>query len=82
MASTFSKPHSANTCFASDRIVFQWTRPERTGWVLRKTFSATVSCGTTMECWNTVEIFSRQACTSPRSGAGWPSKRTSPLSAP
>ena len=76
-----AKPHSAMTCAACARIPRQSTRPARSGWRPRNTFSATVSSGTTIECWNTVAIRRRQAPVSPCAGAGCPSKRTAPLSA-
>src|SRR6266702_2188503 len=76
-----SKPQSAMTFPACSRIRRQSTRPgPRRGWRPRKTFSATVRPGTTIECWNTVAMRARQAVTSTSEGAGWPSKLTSPAS--
>ena len=79
-----SKPQSVMIVRACSRIRRQSTRPRgpgpRRGWRPRKTFSATVRPGTTIECWNTVAIRPRHAATSPSEGAGWPSKRTSPAS--
>src|SRR5580704_11740163 len=46
----------------------------------RNTFSATDSSGTTIECWNTVAIHSRQRLTSPTRGAISPEKCTLPAS--
>ena len=43
-------------------------------------FSATVRWGTTIECWNTVEMRLRHAPVFASAGAGPPSKRTSPVS--
>ncbi len=80
-ASTSSKPHSLSTRRVSARIVFQSTIPERLGWQFKNTFSATVSWGTTIECWKTVATRLRQASTSPRAGARSPSKSTWPRSA-
>ena len=40
------------------------------GWRPRNTFSATVRPGTTMECWNTVAIWRRQAPTRPGGSGG------------
>ena len=74
-------PQSVITCRACSRIRRQSTRPPRRGWRPRNTFSATVSPGTTIECWNTVAIRLRQAPTAPSGGAAAPSKRTWPLSA-
>jgi len=46
----------------------------------RKTFSATDSSGTTIECWNTVAIHLRHRLTSPTRGASSPASRTVPES--
>ena len=77
-----SKPHSVMTFLVCSRIRRQSTTPgPRRGWRPRNTFSATVSPGTTMECWNTVAMRLRQAAMSPSEGAGCPSNSTSPSSA-
>ncbi len=76
-----SKPHSPMIASVRSRMVRQLTRPPRAVRQLpRKTFSATVSCGTTMECWKTVAIRPCQASTAPAGGAGSPSKSTCPVS--
>ena len=78
---SMAKPHSDMIRAACSRIPRQSTRPARTGWRPRNTFSATVRSGTTIECWKTVAIWRRHAPVAPCAGAGWPSKRTAPLSA-
>jgi hypothetical protein len=75
------KPQSAMICRACSRIRPQSTRPARPGWWPRKTFSATVSPGTTIECWNTVAMRLRHSPGAPSGGAGLPSNRTCPASA-
>jgi len=75
------KPQSAMIWRACSRIARQSTSPRGPGWLPRNTFSATVSSGTTIECWNTVAIRRRHSPTAPSGGAGLPSKRTVPASA-
>src|SRR5580704_14742938 len=76
-----SKPQSVMTLRVCSRIRRQSTTPpRRAGGRPRKTFSATVRYGTTMECWNTAVIRPRHAAMSPSEGAGRPSRRTSPAS--